>query len=233
MERKKILIVDDEAMIREAVASYLEAKGFQVYRAETGLDALAVFEKEDIAFVVLDLMLPDLSGEEVCARIRQTSGVPVLMLTAKTAEADQLSGLQLGADDYVTKPFSLKLLHARIEAILRRVEGTPRAPAERLSWNRGKLEMDPEKRVLIKNGRVIALTPIEWKLFSALARHPRKIYTRDELLGAAFGLDFDGYDRVIDTHIKNLRKKIEDDPKNAVYIKTVHGVGYTFGGDGA
>lgn len=233
MVQKKILVVDDEMMIREAVSSYLEKKGFRVYSAEDGRKALSVFEKEDISFVILDLMLPDLSGEEVCMKIRQTSRVPIIMLTAKTMEADQLNGLQIGADDYVTKPFSLKLLHARMETILRRVGDEPQPLAERFSWNHGELEMHPDKRMVTKNGEMIELTPIEWKVFLALAGHPQKVYTRDELLNIAFGPDFDGYDRVIDTHIKNLRKKIEDDPRNAVYIKTVHGIGYRFGGDRA
>lgn len=231
MEQMKVLVVDDETMIREAVSSYLGKKGFQVCGAENGLDALSVFAKENIGFVILDLMLPDLSGEEVCRRIREKSEVPVIMLTAKTMEADQLNGLRIGADDYVTKPFSLKLLHARMETILRRAGQKNRPRTEKLSWNHGELEMDSEKRVVIKNGEMIGLTPIEWRVFSALAKHPRKVYTREELIGEAFGPDFDGYDRVIDTHIKNLRKKIEKDPKNAVYIKTVHGIGYKFGGE--
>lgn len=231
MEQKKILVVDDEAMIREAVSSYLEKKGFQVYSAEDGMKALDIFEKEEISFVILDLMLPDLSGEKVCMKIRQTSMVPIIMLTAKTMEADQLNGLQIGADDYVTKPFSLKLLYARMETILRRVNREPQPPAEILTWNRGELEVHPDERSVRKNGKKIELTPIEWSVFLALAKHPQKVYTRDELISAAFGPDFDGYNRVIDTHIKNLRKKIEDDPRNAVYIKTVHGIGYKFGGD--
>lgn len=231
MERKKVLIVDDEAMIREAISSYLEKKGFQAFSAENGLDALAIFRKENIDFVILDLMLPDLSGEEVCMKLRQTSRVPILMLTAKTMEEDQINGLQIGADDYMTKPFSLKLLYARMETILRRVEEKPGTLADKFSWNHGGLEMDLEKKTVIKNGEAIGLTPIEWKLFSALAKYPQKIYTRDELINIAFDPEFDGYDRVIDTHIKNLRKKIEDDPKNSVYIRTVHGLGYKFGGD--
>ena len=231
MEQMKVLVVDDETMIREAVSLYLEIKGFQVCGAENGLDALSVFAKENIGFVILDLMLPDLSGEEVCRRIREKSEVPVIMLTAKTMEADQLNGLRIGADDYVTKPFSLKLLHARMETILRRAGQKKRPRTEKLSWNHGELEMDFEKRVVIKNSEMIGLTPIEWRVFSALAKHPRKVYTREELIVEAFGPDFDGYDRVIDTHIKNLRKKIEKDPKNAAYIKTVHGIGYKFGGE--
>lgn len=231
MEQRNILVVDDERMIREAVSSYLEKKGFQVFCAENGLEALAVFEKEEIGFIILDLMLPDLSGEEVCMRIRRTSQVPIIMLTAKSMEADQLNGLKIGADDYITKPFSLKLLHARMETIFRRVGQESPLQEKKFSWNHGELEMYPDRRAVVRNGEVIELTPIEWKVFSALAKYPQKIYTREELINIALGLDFGGYDRVIDTHIKNLRKKIEKDPKNAVYIRTVRGIGYRFGGD--
>lgn len=231
MGQKKVLVVDDERMIRDAVSSYLENKGFTVFGAENGREALTLFEKEEFAFVILDLMLPDVSGEEVCMKIRKVSRVPVIMLTAKTMEGDQLNGLRIGADDYMTKPFSLKLLYARMETILRRVNEDAAPLAEKFSWDEGKLAMDLEKRSVTKDGENVDLTPIEWKLFTALSKHPQKIYTRDELIHIAFEPGFDGYDRVIDTHIKNLRKKIEDDPKNPAYIKTVYGVGYKFGGD--
>lgn len=226
-----ILIVDDEKMIREAVCSFLEQKGYGIFAAETGQEALRIFAAERISFVILDLMLPDMSGEEVCACIRRQSRIPVLMLTAKTTEDDILNGLHIGADDYVTKPFSLKQLHARIEVILRRARDDLKPLAERFSWNEGDLKIDFGYGEVKKKGRSVALTPIEWKLLSAFVKYPKHIFSRDDLLSIAFGDDFDGYDRVIDTHIKNLRKKIEEDPKNPVYIQTVHGMGYRFGGE--
>ena len=228
---KAILIVDDEPMLREAAASYLEQKGFRVLTAETGSQALTMFERETIHFVVLDLMLPDVSGEDVCIQLRKRSRVPILMLTAKTAEEDQLGGLRLGADDYLPKPFSLKILHAHIEAILRRSQDELTPLVERFSWNGGDLCVDFGKQEVRKQGQIVSLTPNEWKLLTTLSNSPKRVFTRDELIEYAFGDDFDGYDRVIDTHIKNLRKKIEDDPRNPVYVRTVRGTGYRFGGD--
>lgn len=228
---KTILVVDDEQMLREAAASYLEHNGFRVLTAETGGEALAVFERETVHLVVLDLMLPDVSGEEVCVRLRKRSRVPVLMLTAKTAEEDQLNGLRIGADDYLTKPFSLKVLHARIEAILRRSQDELTPLVEKFSWNGGDLCVYYTRQEVRKQGRIVSLTPNEWKLLTALTKSPKRVFTREELIAYAFGMDFDGYDRVVDTHIKNLRKKIEDDPKNPVYVRTVRGTGYQFGGD--
>lgn len=227
-----ILVVEDEPMIREAVSSYLEKQGYGVFSAETGSEALSVFQAENISFVILDLMLPDMSGEEVCAALRGQSRVPILMLTAKTMEDDILNGLRIGADDYMTKPFSLRQLHARVEAILRRSSDDLRPLAEILSWNGGDLTIDYQKKELRKKGAVTALTPIEWKVLSALIRYPQKVFSREDLIAVALDTSFDGYDRVIDTHIKNLRKKLEDDPKNPVYIRTIYGMGYRFGGEG-
>lgn len=226
-----VLVVDDEPMIREAVASYLEKQGCRVFSADTGRDALSVFEKEAITFVILDLMLPDISGEEICEAIRKKSRVPIIMLTAKTQEEDVLTGLSVGADDYVTKPFSLKELYARMNVILRRASDDLKPLADKYSWNDNDLNIDFEQKQVYRQGRLLALTPIEWKILAALIKHPQKVYTREELIQLVFEPDFDGYDRVIDTHIKNLRKKLEDDPKKPVYVKTVHGIGYKFGGD--
>lgn len=227
---KNILVVDDEEMLRDAVSSYLEKKGFHVFAAETGTQALRIFENQTISFVILDLMLPDLSGEEICTRIRKQSRVPIIMLTAKITEDDLLNGLHIGADDYMTKPFSLKELYARIEVILRRASNDLKPLATKLQWNEGDLEVDFEQRTVKKQGAPVMLTPIEWNLLSALIKYPQKIFTRDDLISLAFDTDFDGYDRVVDTHIKNLRKKIEDDSRKPIYIRTVHGVGYKFGG---
>lgn len=231
MEQKTILIVDDENMMREAVASYLEKQGYHVLQAETGTQALSLLEKETVSFVILDLMLPDISGEEICSRIRRQSRIPIIMLTAKTMEDDMLNGLNLGADDYITKPFSLKNLYARIQAVWRGSDHDLKPLAEKFSWNAGDLVIDYNRKEVLKKGETISLTPIEWKILSAFTRYPQKVFTRDELIASAFDTDFSGYDRVIDTHIKNLRKKIEDDPKNPIYLCTVHGIGYKFGGN--
>lgn len=231
MEQKTILIVDDENMMREAVASYLEKQGYHVLQAETGTQALSLLEKETVSFVILDLMLPDISGEEICSRIRRQSRIPIIMLTAKTMEDDMLNGLNLGADDYITKPFSLKNLYARIQAVWRRSDHDLKPLAKKFSWNAGDLVIDYNRKEVLKKGETISLTPIEWKILSAFTRYPQKVFTRDELIASAFDTDFSGYDRVIDTHIKNLRKKIEDDPKNPIYLCTVHGIGYKFGGN--
>ena len=227
---KNILIVDDETMMREAVASYLEKQGYYVFQVENGQQALDLMEKEVISFVLLDLMLPDISGEEICSRIRKQSRVPIIMLTAKTMEDDMLNGLNLGADDYITKPFSLKNLYARIQAVWRRSDHDLKPLTEKFSWNDGDLVINYNRKEMLKKGKNISLTPIEWKILSAFTKYPQKVFTRDELITAAFDMDFSGYDRVIDTHIKNLRKKIEDDPKNPIYLCTNHGIGYKFGG---
>lgn len=230
-EWKNVLVVDDEQMIREAVSSFLEKQGYHVFTAETGREALQFFEKQTISFVILDLMLPDLSGEEICTLIRKQSRVPIIMLTAKTMEEDMLNGLDLGADDYITKPFSLKNLYARMQAILRRSSNDLKPLVAKFSWNKGELVIDYDRREVYKKGEIVAMTPIEWKILSAFTKYPQKVFTREDLITVAFDLEFGGYDRVVDTHVKNLRKKIEDNPKKPIYIRTVHGLGYRFGGD--
>lgn len=229
-EKRKLLVADDEEMIREAVASYLESQGYQVFRAENGEEVLNILKREPISLVILDLMLPDLPGEEVCVRIRKQSRVPIIMLTAKNVEYDMIHGLDLGADDYITKPFSLKNLSARVQAVLRRSTEDLVPLARQFSWNQGDLVIDYDRKEVRKKGEPVALTAIEWKLLAAFTKYPQKIFTRENLIELVFGLDFSGYDRVIDTHIKNLRKKIEDDSKQPVYLCTVHGMGYKFGG---
>jgi len=228
---KNILVVDDEPKIAEAVSSFLESKGYSVFSAENGSQALDIFDKEKIAFVILDLMMPDISGEEVCRIIRKKSRVPIIMLTAKSDEPNLLEGLGLGADDYMTKPFSLKELHARIEAILRRSKEDLTPLSLRNSWNDGDLSIDFQKNIIKKKNEPVNLTPNEFKILSLLIKYPGKVFTRSELIEAALGSDFYGYDRTIDSHIKNLRQKLEDDPRSPVYIITVHGLGYKFGGE--
>lgn len=224
------LIVDDEKMIRDAVSAYLTKMGCKVFEADNGQDALILFENEQIDFIILDLMLPGMTGEEVCRKIRARSSVPIIMLTAKTQEESILNGLNIGADDYVIKPFSVKQLYARMEAIMRRVSDTGDTGKEIISFEDG-LSIDLENNEAVKNDTVLKLTKSEWRILSSMARYPKKVFTRDELMEIAFGEDTDSLDRVIDTHIKNLRKKLEDNPKEPLYIKTVHGLGYKFGGD--
>jgi DNA-binding response OmpR family regulator len=225
-----ILVVDDEAKIRELLDDYLTAKGYRVTLAATGREAVRLFARGAVDLVLLDLMLPDLSGEEVAKTLRRSSRVPIIMLTAKVTEADQVTGLALGADDYLTKPFSLKVLVARIEAILRRGGGGVRPLTEQLAFAGGDLVLDFAKQDVLKAGRPTSLTTTEYRLLETLATHPGRVYSRNELIDFALGDDFDGFDRAVDSHIKNLRQKIETDPRAPRYVQTVHGRGYKFVG---
>lgn len=228
---RKILIVEDETKIVEVVKSFLESKGFTVLTAENGRRALEVFDKENISMVLLDLMLPVLSGEEVCKSLRKKSRVPIIMLTAKSDEADMLTGLGIGADDYITKPFSLKALYARIEAVMRRSGDDMLPLVTKSSFHDGDLTVDFDSHTIMKQSTEVKLTPNEYKILVTLIKYPNKVFTRDELIASAFGDEFEGYDRTVDSHVKNLRQKIETDPRNPVYVKTIHGVGYKFGGE--
>jgi DNA-binding response OmpR family regulator len=225
----KILIVDDEENILEIVEAYLVAKNYQVFRAMDGEEALRKAETIRPDLIVLDLMLPDISGLEVCRRIRKSSSVPVIMLTARTTEQDILSGLQIGADHYMTKPFSPKELVARVQTVLRRSHPEPQEV--KWSFEGGLLEIYPDNKQVFKKGVEVGLTPTEYSLLTLLASHPQQIFPRQQLLQVVKGLDFDGTDRVIDVHIKNLRQKIEDDDtRTPYYILTIYGEGYRFGG---
>lgn len=230
MAVKNILVVDDEVKILDVTASYLESRGYHTFRAEDGQQALEIFHKENISLVILDLMLPDLSGEEVCVQIRKQSRVPVIMLTAKAHEKDMLNGLGIGADDYMKKPFSLKELAARAEAVLRRASDDLIPLYTRNSFNQGDLTVDFEQNIIRKKEQIINLTPSERNILAVLIKYPGKVFTRAELIEAALGGDFYGFDRSVDSHIKNLRHKIEDNPKAPVYVVTIHGKGYKFGG---
>lgn len=224
-DKKSVLVVDDEPKICEVVKSYLENSGYEVFVALSGTQALALFEEINPALIVLDLMLPDLSGEQICTIIRKKSNVPIIMLTAKVQEESIVNGLNIGADDYVTKPFSPKQLVARANAILRRTK------EENLSsFNKGDLKVDLDTREVYKVNELVSLTPIEFNILKSLIKNPKRVFSRDELINNALNEHFDGFDRVIDTHIKNLRKKIEDDHKNPKYILTIYGLGYKFGG---
>ena len=222
---KRILVVDDEEMILRTVRAYLDREGLKTYTATDGEEALRAFEEKGPDLIVLDLMLPKLNGIEVTKRIRAKSSVPIIMLTAKAAEADRIVGLELGADDYVVKPFSPRELVARVRAVLRRIEGEASA-TERIAV--GELEIDLKTREVKVNDREVELTPTEFDLLAFLARHPGHVFTRLQLLREVQGYTYDVFARTIDTHVKNLRRKIEEDPKEPRYILTVHGVGYRF-----
>lgn len=226
----KILVIDDEPMITEVVKSYLEHNNFLVRIEHNGIEGLKAFHEYRPDLIVLDLMLPGLTGEEICKEIRRTSRTPIIMLTAKVEEENILIGLDIGADDYMTKPFSGKQLIGRIKAVLRRTERDPIPLFNTMSYNDCELEIDLSSGQVKKNGEVVKLTPSEYKILLSLMKYPNKTYSREELIFIALGEDFDGYDRIIDTHIKKLRQKIESDMKTPKYILTVFGVGYKFGG---
>lgn len=228
---KNILVVDDEPKILEVVASLLESKGYKAFLAENGKQAFDVFDKNNISLVLLDLMLPDMSGEEVCAMIRKKSRVPIIILTAKSEEASHLNGLTIGADDYLIKPFSLKVLAAHVEAILRRASDDLVPLTIKNTWRDGDLMVDFDKNIVLKKGTKISLTPSEHKILSALVKYPGKVFSREELISLVFDDHFDSFDRVIDNHIKNLRQKVEDNTKNPSYVLTIRGLGYKFGGE--
>ena len=190
--------------------------------------ALEVFDDEEIHLIVLDLMLPKLSGEKVCSSIRAKSDVPIIMLTAKVDEDDKIEGLSIGADDYVTKPFSPRELVSRIKSLLRRSYRDSKPLAEKMTFNNGDLEIDMKKMLVLKKGQNVHLTTNEFKVLMTLLTHPGQIFSREQLIQSSFGYEYDGFDRTIDTYIKNIRQKIEDDPKKPTYIITVYGIGYKF-----
>ncbi len=227
---KRILIVEDEEKIVEFIESYLTNSGYDVYKAYRGNDALRLFNTHAIDLILLDLMLPDISGEQICREIRKTSTVPIIMLTAKSQEESILNGLDIGADDYITKPFSPRQMIARVKALLRRAYADDK-DSEVLSFNDSDLIINETDYTVKKAGEFVNLTPSEFKILITLAKRPHKVFTREELIHVAFDGDYLGFDRTIDSHIKNLRSKIEDDPKECRYVLTVRGIGYKFGSD--
>ena len=231
MKKEKILVVEDEAKILEVVTSLMEKQGYEVYQAEEGKQGLEIFNNNEISLIILDLMLPDISGEEICMKMREKSRVPIIMLTAKIDEANLLRGLDIGADDYITKPFSLMELVARVKVILRRSSDELKPLYKYNSFQNGDLYIDVESNIIKKKNELLNLTQSEWKILLSLIKYPNKVFTRDELVTIALGSEFDGYNRTIDSHIKNLRQKIEDNPKSPSYIITVFGKGYKFGGE--
>ena len=223
---KKIVVIDDEPSVQEVVRGYLEKDGYFVYVAGNGRDGLALAERTKPGLIVLDLMLPDVSGEAICREIRSRSDVPILMLTAKAAEDERIDGLALGADDYLTKPFSPRELVARVRAVLRRTQGTEAPLVAVLSFDEGALEIDTVQHEVRRDGASVDLTPNEYRLLVTLARYPGRVYSRFELINHVQGYEFEGYERTIDAHVKNLRKKIEPDPRKPRFVETVFGVGY-------
>lgn len=224
-----ILIVEDETNIRTNVAEFLQAEDFSVLQAKDGEEAIAVFQEKKPDLIILDLMLPKIDGLEVCKQIRRDSDVPIIMVTARDEEIDKLLGLELGADDYITKPFSLRELKARIKAVLRRTKSGmgKETGDEVLSF--GTLEIDLDRREVRRQGKTVDLTPSEYAILITLCQNVGRPYSRLQLLNATLGESYAGYERAIDTHVSNLRKKIEPNPQKPVYILTVYGLGYKFG----
>jgi two-component system alkaline phosphatase synthesis response regulator PhoP len=224
---KTVLVVDDEVKILRLARDYLEHAGFTMLTAETGTDALAVARQARPDLIVLDLGLPDLDGLDVARALRKESNVPIIMLTARGDESDKLVGLELGADDYLTKPFSPKELVARVRAVLRRTENAMSSPGPEIIRT-GDLTLDLPRMRATLSQQPIELTPTEFELLAALASQPGRIFTRAQLLDAAHGVAFESYERAIDAHIKNIRRKLEPNPREPRYILTVYGVGYKF-----
>jgi len=222
MSGRKILVVDDDAKTVDLVKLYLERDGHSVLTAYDGPSALRAFREQQPHLIVLDVMLPGLNGVEVCRTIRSESDVPIIMLTARTRDEDKLTGLDTGADDYVTKPFSPGELAARVRAIFRRLPAE-RGPAE---IKYGAFYLNFPKREVNLNGKKLTLTSVEFKILATFLREPGRVFDRMEIIDKAFGYDFESFDRAIDVHIYNLRRKIEHDPKHPRYIKTIYGAGY-------
>ncbi len=225
-EVRRILLVEDEKAIRDAVAAYLERENYWVTAVGDGQEALDEFEKRSFDLVILDLMLPRVSGERVCRVIRDKSDVPIIMVTAKGEVEDRIVGLELGADDYLVKPFSPRELVARVRALLRRAHIDSDPQREILTF--GDLVIDISGHKVTVGGNEVDLTASEFKLLTTLSRYPGRVYSRMELVEKVLGYDFEGYERTIDSHIKNLRAKLGDDPRHPTWLYTVHGIGYRF-----
>jgi DNA-binding response OmpR family regulator len=227
---ERILLIDDDAAVHEVAGAFLDREGYIVYSAVDGRDALSVNARRSPALLILDRMLPDMSGETVLREVRRSSDVPVLMLSANAGTDERVEALTLGADDYLTKPFSARELVARAKALLRRATGEAAAPPV-LSFDGGALEIDTARRDVRIGGEVRDVTASEYKLLLALAGHPGRAYSRSELAYRARGHDFQGYERTVDAHVKNLRRKLEADPRRPRFVQTVRGYGYRLGVD--
>lgn len=222
-----LLVVEDEDNIREVIASYLEREGYRVLQAENGREALAIFEAEAVDLIILDLMLPDLDGETALRHIRAESELPILILTAKADEEDRIHGFRLGADDYLVKPFSPRELVERAKAILRRTDPSA-SVVKRASFAGGQLQIDYVSQKVIVRGEEVTLTPSEFRLLAFLSKYPKRPFSRETLIEKLAGFDYEGDARTIDQHVKNIRRKIEPDPRRPQYIITVYGLGYKF-----
>ncbi|WP_409300708.1 response regulator transcription factor [Peribacillus sp. SCS-155] len=227
---KKILVVDDEKKIRDVICSYFQKEVFATMEAATGNEALHLIHDQNFDFIILDLMLPDITGEEICKEIRRRDSTPILMLTAKVNENDKLNGLAIGADDYMVKPFSPRELVMRVKTIMRR-SSDEMLLAESISFNNTELTIDTAEQKVALKGQMVNLTPNEYKLLTVLAKYPKRTYSRGQLVEKVLGYNYNGDERVIDQHIKNLRHKIEENPKEPAYIVTVFGIGYKFMGE--
>jgi len=225
-----ILVVEDDPKIAHIVKVYLEGAGFRIVHAGLGKDALEAAKKEKPLLVILDLMLPDMSGEELCLQLKDLADVPIIMLTAKSSEEERVAGFALGADDYVVKPFSPRELVFRVKAVLKRFQKGDLSGSEPMSFNEGSLLVDGQTYTAILKGNPVRLTSTEFKLLFTLAGSPDRVFTRSELVEKALGYQFEGYERSVDAHIKNIRRKLEDDSQNPLFIHTVYGVGYRFTG---
>lgn len=226
----KILVVDDEKLLVKGIKFNLENEGYQVLTAYDGASAVELARQETLDLIILDLMMPGLSGSEACMKIREFSDVPIIMLTARSEDADKLIGFESGADDYITKPFNILELKARIRALIRRSSMAPAAPAEPDSGKlvRGHIEIDPERRSAHRFGQNVELTLKEFDLIELLMRNPGKVYSREQLLDLVWGYDYQGDIRTVDVHIRRLREKLERNPAAPEYIITKWGVGYYF-----
>lgn len=224
---ENILIIEDEKKVSFVLKAYLEKEGYEVFSTTSGINGIEIFKQGNFKLIILDLMLPDIEGEEVCKIIREISDVYIFMLTAKGDLSNRIEGLNIGADEYLVKPFSPRELTARVNALFRRIGGEEK---EILSFNNGELKIDKIKRLVKIQEKDVKLTPNEFEILYTLASNKGKVFTREMLINSALGLDFEGFDRTVDVHIKNIRKKIEKDSRNPKYILTVTRVGYKFGG---
>lgn len=224
---RNILIIEDEEKVSEVIKAYLEKEGYKVYCTTRGLEGIELFSKVDFKLVILDLMLPDIDGEDICKTLRRISDVYIFMLTAKAALRDKIEGLNIGADEYLTKPFSPRELTARVNALFRRICSND---DNILEFNNGKLKINKENRNVIVNGEEVSFTPNEFNILYTLASNKGNVLSREQLIEKVLGIDFEGSDRIIDVHIKNIRKKIEEDSRTPKYIITVTKIGYKFGG---
>ena len=225
-----IFVIEDDPKIARVVKAYLDGAGFTVRHFKEGLPALEAARNQLPDLVILDLMLPDITGEELFQDLKSLGDIPVIMVTSKSSEEERVAGLALGADDYVVKPFSPRELAFRVQAVLKRFQGAADSPGKVLSFDGGKLVLDGQAFGVELNGDPVTLTASEFRILQALASGPGRIFTREDLIEKALDYSFEGYDRTVDAHIKNIRKKVEADPRKPEYVQTVYGVGYRFGG---